>query len=357
MSEEFKNKLKNYAEKINSTLGNFLKNKANEAASLSSANSEFYEEILEFMGRGGKRLRPISLIVSYEGVGAKTEGDIYLASLSVEFLHNSTLIHDDIIDHDEVRRGGPTFHAKYQLKYKESGEKVFADFGIAMGILGGDLTFNLGIETLFASKFPKEPTLDAVIFYQKAFQQVIEGVLLESFMALKGSSTEEQYLKMIHLKTSALFEKSLLIGATLGGGSDAQKRALSKYAILTGQAFQIQDDILGSFGVEEVTGKPSDSDIKEGKQTLLIIKSLELATPQDRQKIKNVLGNKKATPEEIEEVRDIIKNCGALDYAKKLSEKLSENAKKALEAADPPLTVESKKFFEKLSDFVVKRAY
>jgi len=306
--------------------------------------------------RGGKRLRPVAFIVGYEGVGAKERGNIDLASLSIELLHNATLLHDDLIDHDETRRGGPTFHAKYRERYRKKVDKA-EDFGMAAAILGGNSTYNLGLEILLRSGFKPDITVQAIALYQRAFKEVIEGVLFESFLALEGESNEAEYLDVIRLKTSALFEKGLLIGATLGGGTSSQKKAISQYAILTGQAFQIQDDILGTFGTEKVTGKPADSDVKEGKQTILIIKAFEFASESEKEKIGKTLGNQNASQNEINVVRKIIEKVGALDYAKKLSTGLTEDGQKSLDFAEPKLTQEANTFLKQLSDFVAKRSY
>ena len=356
MGTAFKIMLEKYGERVNNALNGLIKKEADIAEKLTPIHGEYYKDIGEYLGRGGKRLRPAAFIAGYEGVGAKERGNIDLASLSIELLHNATLLHDDLIDHDETRRGGPTFHAKYRERYRKKVDRA-EDFGMAAAILGGNSTYNLGLEILLRSGFKPDLTIQAISFYQRAFREVIEGVLFESFLALKGESNEAEYLDVIRLKTSALFEKGLLIGATLGGGASSQKKAISKYAILTGQAFQIQDDILGTFGTEKVTGKPADSDVKEGKQTILIIKAFEFASESDKEKIRKTLGNQNASQNEISIVRKIIEKVGALDYAKKLSIGLAEDGQKSLDFAEPQLTQEANTFLKQLSDFVVKRSY
>lgn len=344
--------------KINKALVSFLDEKINEAKRVSSVNSWFYEDIKDFVLRGGKRLRPVGLIFAYEGVGAKYKGDVYKASLCVELLHNSTLIHDDIIDHDELRRGGPTFHVLYRDRFTEMfGEVGAEDFGVAMGILGGDLTWNLGLEAILTSGFPSKQCVEAVRLFQKAFQDVVDGVLYEAFLAKRWDVSEDEYMLMIKLKTACLFEKSLLIGAVLGGGTEEQMRALSGYAIKVGQAFQIQDDILGSFGKEEVTGKPVDSDIKEGKRTILVVKALETLEEKEKEKMLSILGKSDASLDEVNFVRDMFVKSGALDYAKKKAFKLKNEAKELLKQADPPLSADAEKFFLDLADFVISRIY
>ena len=354
----FRDLWNSHMKKVNHALVSFLDEKINEAENVSPVNSRFYEDIKDFILRGGKRLRPMGLIFAYEGVGAKYKGDIYRASLCVELLHNSTLVHDDIIDHDELRRGGPTFHVLYRDRFREMfGEGDAEDFGVAMGILGGDLVWNLGLEAVLTSGFPSEQCVEAARLFQKAFRDVVDGVLYESFLARKGDVSEDEYMLMIKLKTACLFEKSLLIGAVLGGGTREQMRVLSDYAIKVGQAFQIQDDILGSFGKEEVTGKPADSDIKEGKKTILVVKTFEFVDRNERERMLNILGKGDASPEEVDFVRDLFVKSGALDYAKKKALNLKDEAKKLLKQADPSLSTNAEKFFSDLADFVVSRIY
>ncbi|MHA1408906.1 MAG: polyprenyl synthetase family protein [Candidatus Odinarchaeia archaeon] len=354
-TEEFIKILTTEGKKVNTQIKSFLNKKAREVKKLGETHSQYYHNISEFILRGGKRLRPVALIMAYKAVVNTPENSIYLPSISIELLHNATLVHDDIIDHDDVRRGGPTFHRKYSEIFKKKTE-THDDFGVSVGILGGNSCFNLGIESILKSAFNSEEKLKALSYYSKGFQEVIDGVFLESIMQINRESTEKEYLTMIKLKTSALFEKGILIGATLGGAEQSQINALGKYAVLTGQAFQIQDDILGTFGVEKVTGKPADSDIKEGKLNILSIKAFEIADKREKEKLNSIYGNSEATSKEIEYVRSYLREKRILDYCTKLSNKLANQAIKALDKTDPPLKQESIEFFKRLSDFVIKRS-
>ncbi|MHA1893055.1 MAG: polyprenyl synthetase family protein, partial [Candidatus Helarchaeota archaeon] len=177
---------------------------------------QFYSDLKRYILNGGKRLRPVSLIMAYEGLGGK-EKTIYETSISVELLHNASLVHDDIIDHDVIRRGEPCFHSHYDYWFQNNLAHVSdqKDFGIAMGILGGDLLIDLGQETIIKSAFDSERKYKALIYYQVAFREIINGVLAESYIQnlLLEQVSEQDYLEMISKKTSALFEKSILIGS------------------------------------------------------------------------------------------------------------------------------------------------
>ncbi|MGQ9722777.1 MAG: polyprenyl synthetase family protein [Candidatus Jordarchaeum sp.] len=353
---EFIQVVNNLSEKVDKTLASFLDKKI--ATAPFSYHRTYYLNIKEFILRGGKRLRPISLIQAYRGV-ADSDGKIFLPSISVEFLHNATLIHDDLIDHDELRRNGPTFHVNYREWYKKeiSLKDKAEDFGNTMAILAGNTTYNLGIETLLSSKFNYDLICKAIELYQKVFQELINGVMFESVIQTRDNATMEDYLQMVKMKTSSLLEKSIQMGAVLARATPNQIKALSEYAVLVGQAFQIQDDILGTFGTESETGKPTDGDIKEGKRTVLVIQAFDNASINELNILKKVLGDSRADASKVEKVRRIFQETGALENSKKIALELEERAKKKLLKADPPLKKEAHQFFNNLADFVVSRIY
>ncbi len=353
---EFIKVVDNLSQKVNKVLASFLDRKI--ATAPLSYHRIYYSNIKEFILRGGKRLRPISLIQAYRGV-ADSDEKIFLPAISVEFLHNATLIHDDLIDHDELRRSGPTFHVNYREWYKReiSSKDKAEDFGNTMAILAGNSTYNLGIETLLSSKFPHDLICMAINLYQQVFQELIDGVMFESVIQTRNNVTMDEYLQMVKMKTSSLLEKSIQIGAVLGGAKSNQIKALSEYAVLVGQAFQIQDDILGTFGVESDTGKPTDGDIKEGKKTVLVVQAFNNASSNQLNTLKKILGDPKANPNKVEKVRKIFQETGALENSKKIALELGEKSKKKLLKAEPPLKKESQQFFLNLAEFVVSRIY
>nr|MDO8080016.1 polyprenyl synthetase family protein [Candidatus Freyarchaeota archaeon] len=353
---EFTQVVENLSKKVNQVLTSFLDRKI--ATAPFPDHKIYYSNIKEFILRGGKKLRPISLIQAYRGVADSNE-KIFLPSISVELLHNATLIHDDLIDHDELRRNGPTFHVNYREWYRRevSSDGKAEDFGNTMAILGGNTTYNLGIEALLSSKFPHNLICEAINLYQNVFQELIEGVMFESLIQRRDNVTMDEYLKMIKMKTSALLEKSIQIGAVLGGATSNQIKALKEYAVLVGQAFQIQDDVLGTFGAESDTGKPTDGDIKEGKRTVLVVQTFNNASPKELNVLRKILGNSNANPSEVERVRKIFQETGALENSKKIALQLKEEAKKRLLKAKPPLNNEPQQFFLNLADFVVSRIY
>lgn len=346
---------------VNQALEEFLNTRIERAQKLGPIHVQYYDYIKEYMMRGGKRFRPIAVVIAYKAVGGDVSPErLYRASCSVEILHNASLLHDDLIDHDETRRGGPTFHARYREWYKSTVstdiEKA-SHFGMTAAILGGDSLMNLGSAAITESDLDPDVGMKCQKLYQESFEELVEGVLLEMTMVRNPKVTSDLYLKMIKMKTAVLLEKSLLMGGVIARATQSQLDVLSEYGVKVGQAFQIQDDILGSFGNEEVTGKAADGDIREGKKTLLVIKALELGRSKQKEILSQLLGKDNMTSDEVELVRNIFRDSGALKASEEMMNQLLFEGQKALDKANPPLDKTYKHIMLELSDFLVKRDY
>jgi geranylgeranyl diphosphate synthase type I len=348
-------------DRINQALEEFLTMKRDAAHYLGATHDQYYDNIKEYILRGGKRLRPLAVIAAYKAVKDTVENQyLYRAACSFEILHNGSLIHDDQIDHDETRRGGPTFHARYRdwlIENFRAKKERADDFGMTMAFLGGDSLINLGAEAITKSELSPEIGMECHKYYQMGFSEIVEGVLLEMMMVMNPDVDPETYLEMIRLKTAALFEKALLMGAAIAGASDSQLKAFSEYGIKVGQAFQMQDDILGSFGDEEKTGKSASGDIREGKKTMLLIQSLRMANDNQRRTLEELLGRHDLTDEEVDKVRTIFKETGAFDATQTLMNELLTAGQDALKNTVPPLKSEYLEFLLALSEFLTSRAF
>ncbi len=358
---DFKEILAAEAKLVNQALSEYLDIRIGEARRLNNIHEHYYGSIKEYMMRGGKRLRPVLVTVACKAVSNDdVPRHLYRAACSLELLHNGSLLHDDLIDHDEVRRGGPTFHALYREWYRkhvEDDPDKAREFGMALAVLGGDSVLNMGGEMINASELPADMAVQCLKYYQTAYHELADGVLLEMSMVGDSSVTPDIYLEMVRLKTAVLFEKSLLMGATLGGATESQKAALSEFGIKVGQAFQIQDDILGSFGDESVTGKSADGDIREGKKTMLLLQALRMGTQTQRELLADLLGKKGMTTDEVEQVRTVFRESGALDACEKMMHEILDAGQNALRRAEPPLDEKYAGFLIDLSEFLVRRSY
>jgi len=345
-------------EKVNHALIEYLDMEINRVGRLGAWHIEYFENIKEYMTSGGKRLRPILVAIGYKSIKENVEiKHLYRAACSVEILHNGSLLHDDLIDHDESRRGGKTFHIIYQDKLKKiSTEERAQDYGMTMAILGGDSLINMGGTIISASELEPEIAAKCLELYQIAFRGLVDGVLLEMEMVNFPTTTPEVYLEMVSLKTAILFEKSLVMGAIMAKAEESQIKALGTFGVKVGQAFQMQDDILGSFGDESVTGKPADGDIHEGKKTMLVIQAQLLGNSEQKKELDCLIGKPDMTKAEVDQVRDLFRKTGALDKTQEIMETLLQEGQSALVTVDPPLNQVQKEFLLALSEFLTKRA-
>lgn len=312
--------------------------------------------IKEYTLRGGKRIRALLLVKGYEAVGGKDLEKARKASVALELIQSMLLIHDDIIDSSGERRGGPSLHVHFEDQHRERGLRgPSRDFGVNMSIIAGDLAESLGEKALASSGFSPQHLLKAMRYQADMIRDTGFGQVLDLYSEALPEWSEEMVFKVQKYKTARYtLEGPLQIGAILNGASDRQLEVLSEYAIPVGKAFQIIDDILGFYGDPKRGGKEDLADIKEGKRTLLIMKALELASREDKEKIMKALGNKDLTVEEAEVARGIIRSCGSEIYSRNKARELSQAGIKALETSH--LKGDVVDFLKDLSDYLLSRA-
>lgn len=315
-----------------------------------------------------KRLRPLLVLQTYNAFRDPQLPSIPQELLdriacSVELLHNASLIHDDIIDNDAFRRGEPAFHTRFTNLYLQnqdysqniSREKRAADFGRNMGILGGDHAYFTGLEILLNLPLNPQTGLKLVQIYHHAFDGILEGVVLEEHLANAHEISQADYMFMIQMKTAHLLKNSVAMGLLLAGASGDTAQKMFDFISQLGQAFQIQDDILGTFG--DSSHKPTDSDIIEGKKTVLLMYALSATTPSQLKTIQKTLGNPQSTPEDVEHVRVVFRATGALEKSKHLLLALSNEAREKLKEIQPAMSPSGQEFFAQFVDYIIKRTY
>jgi geranylgeranyl diphosphate synthase type II len=245
------------------------------------------------LGMGGKRLRPVLLLMAAEAFGGKID-DAMPAALAIEIFHNSTLVHDDIMDHADVRRNQPTVHKEW---------------GVNTAILSGDLMIIKAFEEL--SKVKSEKLKDVLKVYNKISAQVCEGQQFDLNFETDDLVTIPDYMKMIRLKTSVLLAGALQIGAIIGGATVENAKHMYYFGENLGLAFQLQDDLLDAFGNVKIFGKRIGGDIVANKKTFLLLKALEIAQGAYRDELTSLINKKNINDEE--------KISGVLDIYNKLS--------------------------------------
>lgn len=351
---EFEQVLATEIQKIDKAITTFLR--ARTFAREDAFVRHYHDTIERYIMAGGKRLRPFLCVQAFQGVTRSSSENIYRPSTSVEFLHNASLIHDDIIDRDDTRRGNPAFHYLFRQYYTEQGYTGTSaeHFGTTMGILGGDSTFFIGLEALQAD-FPPELNEKAIALYCKAYHEICDGVLMEMNFVHLPSISRDQYLRMIALKTGALIEKALLIGATYARATPTVMQALSTYAINLGMAFQIKDDLLGTFGDPARTGKPVDGDIKDGKKTLLLIEALDRSEGAKKQQILDRVGQDGLPAADVDMVRDAFRDSGAVTSCDERIQHYSTLANETIDGIQHEFDAAQAKVLNSLVTFNLRR--
>ena len=286
---------------------------------------------------GGKRLRPYMVIRSCQILGGKVSNAI-LAASAVEMVHNFTLVHDDIMDNDDMRHGVPTVHKK---------------FGMPIAILAGDVLFSKAFQIITESKLSANATIKLISRLSKACVDVCEGQLLDVKMAEgKKIPTQVEYITMIGKKTAALFDVSCAMGAICATNKSNDISNLSSFGRNLGIAFQITDDLIGVMGDPKVTKKPVGNDLREGKKSLPILMAIKSAKGKNKKTILKAFGNSKATRNDLNKAVGVIRSLGIEENVRKQALKYAEKAEKSLAkysgSAKTELIV--------LLDFVVKRS-
>lgn len=327
--ELIKDKLTSNAARVDAYIDSVLKPRRPET---------LYEASRHLISAGGKRLRPFLVVKSCEAVGGDAEEALPFAA-ALEILHNFTLVHDDVMDNDELRRGAPTVHTKW---------------GVPIAIAAGDLLFAKVYEIMAAQKLSSWRLRECIRRATEAAIEICEGQVLDISFPGTAEVTEEDYLFMVGGKTSALFKACAEIGATVGGGSKRRVTALGRFAWDAGIAFQLVDDYLGATADEKTLGKPVGSDLREGKKTLIVIHALSHASAKQRAKIKSVLGSHAAGADDIAEVNAILREIGSIDYCLRKADRYVAKAKARLDAF--PDTGAKGDLLE-LVDYFTKRNY
>lgn len=264
---------------------------------------ELYEPINYILQLGGKRLRPVLLLMGANLFSEEIDHALP-AALAIEIFHNFSLVHDDIMDEAPLRRGKPTVHIKY---------------GQNAGILSGDAMLILTYQYLGQLKNPEQLPAVLPIFNQLALE-VCEGQQYDMNFETQESVEIAAYLKMIELKTSVLIAGGLKIGALIGGAAEKDADALYEFGRHIGIAFQLQDDILDTFGDPEKFGKKVGGDIAQNKKTFLLLKSMEQATGEDRTDLLTALSATDDPVRKIEAVTHIYNKLNVKDQATELME-------------------------------------
>ena len=332
----FEEYLASYADQVGELINAFIPH-----GSHPDMDKYLYTPLTKYSENGGKRHRPLICFAACLAVGGNAERAVSAAA-AIEHFHTAALIHDDIADEAELRRGEPCLHLTEGT-----------GLAINMGDLGLSLVNGTVIEDPILDDATKVRVIRELIDMTR---RTIEGQALDIGWARDGryDITPEDYLTMATHKTAHYSGAvPLAIGAIVGGGTDTQVEALRNYGLDTGLAFQIQDDLLNLIGKTESTKKGFRDDITEGKRTLVVVHALQNADEADRKRIIEILSSKEKDPEVLEEAVQIMQKSGSIDYARSYAENLTSIAKNRLIEMVPPS--DSRDLLISMADWFVNR--
>ncbi len=332
-------------------LARFLQERARSLTELGPELTELTELAISFTS-GGKRIRPAFCCWGYLAAAGGTEipAPVLRAAASLDLLHVSALVHDDVMDGSELRRGIPAAHVQLAARHADAGRRGEAeDFGRAGAILLGDLLLMWSVELFNDCGVAPEALARAQPLISAMRAEVTGGQYLDISAQTRppldarhdAASVLAQVRRVVEYKTARYTVlRPLQIGAALGGGSPALLETLGAYGSSVGRAFQYRDDVLGVFGDEAITGKPAGDDLREGKLTVLIANAMASATDAEAERLSDLLG-RPLSADEVATARQIIVNSGALAATEHEIETATAEALASLSRgsiADPALT-------------------
>jgi geranylgeranyl pyrophosphate synthase len=276
-----------------------------------------YQAMLYPIKAGGKRIRPLMLAFSCQAVGGALE-DCLDAALAVELLHTFTLVHDDIMDHDALRRGRPTVHVKWDEP---------------TAILAGDGLVTLAFHSLSQTDHPQ--LKEILQIFTAGLLELCEGQAMDKAFEIQSTVKLDEYIEMIDKKTARLIEVSCRIGAVIGNGTDEERKAIDQYACSLGRAFQIQDDLLDLISDDSVSGKPVGSDLRAKKKTILTILFENQVSGIQRSRFLELWSQNSISGQGIQKIRTLFEEAGVIRETRDRINALLDEASEALTVLNP----------------------
>lgn len=362
---DFEKTIKKYQGIINRELERYLRQTTKRLPSFkNSFVLDQYRIFREYCSGSGKRLRPILTLMAYRAVGGRQEKKIIEPALAFELYHNYTLIHDDIYDEDDQRRGTSSVHVLFEQQFKKDKFNKVAEnklyknfasrFGAVAGIINGKYLHTLSSFPILEAKISEEKKVAGMKLHQLVSIFDNTGQAMDLYFEQDETVSEGDYYNMVLCKTGQLFKSAMAWGAILGDATASQKKALACYTEEVAIVFQMQDDIL-DLDASGGKGRELGSDIRKGKKTLLVIQALKKANPVQRKQILSILGKERASQSEVKAIVDLFEELGSLDYCRQAAQKRLKKAVKYLDVAQPAFENEAKKFFCDLAGFMLER--
>lgn len=321
---------------IEEALGVFLESRRFDLRDIGIELDPVAENIASYVLTGGKRLRPLFAYWGYRGAGGTHDIAVIRAVSSLELIHACALMHDDVMDASDTRRGKPAIHKRFAAIHREQGLSGDADkFGVAAAILLGDLALVWADQMLHTSQVAKDAMLRALPVIDEMRVEIMSGQYLDVLEQALASQSIERSLRVARLKSAKYtVERPLHFGAALADAGQALIESYSRFGMPLGEAFQLRDDLLGVFGDPAETGKSAGDDLREGKRTALIAATLDRASGTQAAFIEQHLGRATLGVPDVIRMREIIVDTGAAAHTEELIERGLASALAALDTAE-----------------------
>ncbi len=318
----------------------------------------YVDHLEEFALRGGKRFRALMVLAGFHLATGRDPAPALGAAAAMEHFQSWMLIHDDIIDHSEERRGGPALHRALERLHREAGSLGEPEWlGVGLGITLGDLEEPFTVRGLLDCPVPLARRLKAIEEYEAMTRQTAFGQLLDILNGARPvHEVRESDVMLVHRLKSAVYTVSspLKIGATLGGGPPGLLEALGRFGDDVGVAFQLRDDVLGTGFDASASGK-SANDLIEGKRTLLVVQAWKSTDAAGRTVLSKALGNPEASADDIESARGVIRRSGSLSYTERKIRALAERAYRRVRS-DRRFSTSGKALLSEIGERLVERS-
>jgi geranylgeranyl diphosphate synthase, type I len=342
--------------RVAASLREFLVRQRHRLIAIDEAFVPVADAIEGFVLGGGKRLRPAFGYWGFRAAGGQDGEEIIVALSALEFVQASALMHDDVMDSSDTRRGEPAIHRRFAGLHRHHGWSGDPDaFGQAGAILLGDLCMVWSDELLNTCGLDARLVARARPVFDQMRTEVTAGQYLDMVTQVAGDTSVDRAGKVARYKSAKYtVERPLMFGAALADADGTVLKALSGYGLPLGEAFQLRDDVLGIFGDPAVTGKPAGDDLREGKRTYLVAAALEVASPAQAELITESLGDRGLDADRVDRLRTIIEGTGALARTERRIDELTETALSALHSV--PLADEATGALVRLAGAATQRA-
>ncbi|MFE4517018.1 polyprenyl synthetase family protein [Kitasatospora sp. NPDC056783] len=338
---------------VDACLEDFLRRKLSAAADHPQPSEAFDapEALHRFLFAGGKRLRPLLCVVGWHAATSeRIHPGVYQAAAALEMFHAFALVHDDVMDRSDTRRGQPTVHRELADRLGAGLDRGEAEhLGLSTAILVGDLALCWSDELLHTAHLPARRLLAVLPVVDVMRDEVMYGQYLDVVSAGKPTGDLATPLEVIRYKTAKYtVERPLHTGAVLAGADSAVLDACTDFAMPLGEAFQLRDDLLGVFGDPARTGKSRLDDLREGKHTVLLALAFRRAGPGQRETLDTLVGDPGLTEDDAARVREVLTATGARDTVEQMIRTRHEHARRALD--DAPFRADAVSALRRISD-------